>query len=63
MRWFYIRPFLLNLDNIWKLSVYRLYTSFLNAFPNVFDVTFSAMVEIIGFSFQSMGPKEWDVTD
>lgn len=46
-----------------KLSMYRLYTSFVNAFPNVFDATFSGMVEIIGFSFQSMGPKEWDVTD
>ena len=43
--------------------MYRLYTSFVNAFPDVFDVTFSAMVEIIGFSFQSIGPKEWDVTD
>lgn len=43
--------------------MYRLYTSFVNAFPNVFDATFSGMVEIIGFSFQSMGPKEWDVTD
>ena len=46
-----------------KLSVYRLYTSFVNAFPNVFDATFSGMVEMIGFYFQSMGPREWDMTD